>query len=111
MQRAAVLVDILTVGSTMKKCRAHFESSKKFWSLRRRRAIGAIDGHAEPAQIGGNTAREPLHIGMPQSRVSGDARNRWRGIGRHRYGVRLQERKDFLFNPQFVRVRQLVATA
>jgi hypothetical protein len=110
MQRPAILVDVLSVRRGVQKGRVDSERPEQFRSFRCRRAISAIDGYAQPAQVRRDTACEPANVSLAEAFLSGQARNFRSGI-RRRKRVRLEQRENLFFNRQFARVRQFVAIA
>ncbi len=110
MQRAAIFVDVLSIRRGVQKGRVDLERAEQLRSFRSRRAIGAVDHHAQPRQVRRNTAREPANVSLAQAFLAGNARNLGSGI-RRRNRIRIQQRENLFFNRQFARVRQLVAIA
>ena len=110
MQRPAILVDVLPIRSGMQEGGVDLERRKQRRSFRRRCAIGAIDRNPQPCQIGRRSVSQPPNVSPPQFLVARNARNIRVGI-RRRCLIPLQQRENFLFNRQFVRIRQLVAVA
>ena len=64
----------------------------------------------KPAQIGADILRQPCDVGVAQFRLPGQARRKLEGRIHVGFGV-LQQGKNFLFDGDLMRVRQLVAVA
>src|SRR5439155_7271925 len=93
MQRATILVDVLSIRRGVQKGRADLERSEQFWGFGGRRAVGAIDRRTKPAQVCRNTSREPANVSVAQSFVTRKAGNFGCGIRRWSR-IRLEQRKN-----------------
>src|SRR5580765_6611148 len=111
MKRAAVLVDVSSVGGDVDERCLNTEGAEEFGCFGSGGSVGAIDQDPQFAEVGLDTGSERLDVSVTEFDLPGERRARylqrcviWRG------GI-LEQGQDLFFNREFAGITELESVA